>query len=107
MQGYPAILQHTSVHGITLREYIEYKNNFLSWKELAAFYYNFGLQTALFLALRITDLHYENVLISNNYPVFFDLECSFAPDITEVEYSLYLSGIVDSPLLTESFWPLL
>lgn len=100
-------LVYTRYNNFWLRDYIAYRNNFHSWHALSLFYRKFWQQAAFLLALRTTDLHYENVLISEDSPVFFDLECVFAPRINDVDYSLYLSGILDDPILTDSFWPLL
>lgn len=88
------------------RDFLSYSNDFASWKDIAKFYQIFWEKTAFLLALRTTDLHYENFLISNNNPYFFDFECIFAPFINDFPYSITLSWIVDDQLSEEKFWPL-
>lgn len=101
-----SFFRYTSRQDLVYREYLPYYNDFQSWVAIENFYFNFWAKVAFCLALRVIDLHYENIFISNNDPIFCDLECAFAPLIHDEEYSIYLSGILDTPSWEESFWPL-
>lgn len=101
-----SFLRYTFGQDLVYREYLPYYNDFQSWAAIENFYFNFWAKVAFFLALRVIDLHYENIFISNNDPIFCDLECAFAPLMQDEEYSIYLSGILDIPSWEESFWPL-
>lgn len=45
----------------------------------AAYFFNFGGLCAMFQALGSTDLHYENFIARNTYPILVDIETLFTP----------------------------
>lgn len=47
------------------------------------FYYNQGVNLSIFYTLSATDLINDNLIVNDNFPFFFDLECIFQPDIND------------------------
>ncbi|QTJ55624.1 type 2 lanthipeptide synthetase LanM [Dolosigranulum pigrum] len=43
-------------------------------EDIDSFYYTSGVYLALFYILNITDIHFENILLKSDYPIFVDLE---------------------------------
>lgn len=89
--------------GVFMRDFLDYSNNFSINEEVESFYLALWLKSSFLLSLRAIDLHYENLLISANYPYFFDFECVFSPVINSETYSIVLSGILDDFLYWEKF----
>jgi type 2 lantibiotic biosynthesis protein LanM len=56
-------------------EGLEYNNNFSSDSEVSNYYNNLGKLMFVFHLLGTTDIIPDNLIISNNSPGFFDLEC--------------------------------
>jgi type 2 lantibiotic biosynthesis protein LanM len=57
---------------------LEYKNNFLTNQEIDEFYINQGKLLFIFHLLGTVDIIPDNLIISNNKPGYFDLECLIA-----------------------------
>jgi type 2 lantibiotic biosynthesis protein LanM len=57
---------------------LEYKNNFATNEDINAFYYNQGKLLFIFHLLGSADIIPDNLIISNNKPGYFDLECLIA-----------------------------
>lgn len=57
---------------------LEYKNNFLTNLEIDEFYFNQGKLLFIFHLLGTVDIIPDNLIISNNRPGYFDLECLIA-----------------------------
>jgi len=78
---YPAILQRTSYGYMAFVE----PTPCASPEELCRFYYRHGVQLALLYVLGGSDVHYENVIASGEYPVLVDLETMFTPDWRSIQ----------------------
>lgn len=57
-------------------EYIE-QRSCNSIEDIRRYYYRMGCYLAVFYSLGTTDLHFENVIASKDYPMFIDLETLF------------------------------
>lgn len=58
------------------QEFVESKLN-LTLDEAQDLYYRIGIYSCIFYSLNATDLHYENMIIKKEIPVFIDLETLF------------------------------
>ncbi|WP_071460866.1 type 2 lanthipeptide synthetase LanM [Bacillus massilinigeriensis] len=70
--------QHFSLH-----EVIEYKPHHHSLESVRNYFYNIGFISASFYFLCSTDMHFENLIVNGEVPVFIDLET--ISDITDFE----------------------
>ncbi|MEB6747780.1 type 2 lanthipeptide synthetase LanM [Staphylococcus haemolyticus] len=60
------------------QEYIEYQP--CNFENLAhSYYYNLGIQTCLLYCLNASDMHYENLIVSEDSPILIDLETILQP----------------------------
>lgn len=59
------------------QEYIEHRPC-SSIEEVQRYYYRMGCYLAIFYSLGTTDLHFENVIASKEFPLFVDLETLFS-----------------------------
>lgn len=85
------------------RNFIEANVSANSVKEIEDYYYNFGFIMPLFLYLRTTDLHAENVIASLPFPIFFDLECMFMPEESgNLKYNIDYTGFVKTDQIDQS-----
>ncbi|MDF9468704.1 type 2 lanthipeptide synthetase LanM [Bacillus sp. FSL K6-0273] len=57
----------------SIHELIVYKSP-ESIEDIEKYYYNIGVISAIMYAFKSTDMHYENVIVSNRVPFFVDLE---------------------------------
>lgn len=64
-------------------------------------YHAWGAKTAFVLALRAIDLHYENFLIADKKPYFFDFECIVTPLLDGYDYNISIAGLIDDPSLSK------
>lgn len=55
------------------QQYIEYAEC-LNQQEIRNCYYRIGVSSAIFLALKTRDVHFENLIINGEFPYFIDLE---------------------------------
>lgn len=62
-----------STDQFSIHEFIEFSQP-KSDKERKKYFYNIGILTAIFYFLNSTDMHYENLIVSNTIPQFIDLE---------------------------------
>lgn len=81
------------------RDFIAYSNNITNRNIAECFYGDLWKKLAFLSALRSIDLHYENMLISDNNPYIFDFECILYPSIINDEYSLSIAWI-----LNDTWW---
>lgn len=58
-------------------------NQYLSIDEAMEYYYRSGIILSIVTCLRGTDIHYENVIVSNIYPTIIDTETILSP--TQIE----------------------
>lgn len=85
------------------RDFVEANVSAKSLKEIDDYYYNFGFIMPLFLYLRTTDLHAENVIASLPFPIFFDLECMFMPEESDnLKYNIDYTGFVKTDQIDQS-----
>lgn len=70
---------------------LEYVNNFSSKEDIEAFYMNQGKLLFIFHLLGAADIIPDNLIISNNIPGYFDLECLISkPKYIEKESVTYI-----------------
>jgi lantibiotic modifying enzyme len=66
------------------------------------YYYNLGLLLGICSVFNAQDLHFENVIASEEYPIIVDLECLFTPPITEEQYEdQYFPSLFDTLLIPD------
>lgn len=62
------------------QEFIEY-NGEITEVKFQEYFYNLGVQTFLLYLLNANDIHYENLIISDEQPIIIDLETILQPSI--------------------------
>lgn len=92
-------------------EEIKYTNDFFDNQEIENYYYNLGKIVFLFHLLGSVDIIPDNMIISDNKPSFFDLECIFEkPKFAnryslryELEESIFKTGILPDKMFNNNF----
>ena len=67
-------------------------------RDIENYFFTFWKISSLLYTLRAIDLHYENVLIFKNYPIFIDTECLFVPNLYNGNYWIETTGLVDDSI---------
>ena len=84
------------------QEYIE-DTPFNSEKSVSEFYYKSGVYLAIFLLFGTCDLHYENIHVKSNSPVFIDLEVlgmgEASQNFSSFTFNLPQTSVLNSYLL--------
>lgn len=80
-------------------EYIEYKECD-TLEEVHNFYYRAGIHLAIFFTLGSSDLHYENLIVSGENPMFIDLETIMHGVISKETITYNFRGVQDSVITT-------
>ena len=74
-----------------------------SWESVSEFYYLSGIYLSVFLLFGTCDLHYENIHVKNQSPVFIDLEVLGLGDASEgfpiFKFDLPQTSVLNSYLL--------
>ncbi len=58
------------------------------------YFENFGLLLSFAFFFRLTDLHMENVVISNNWTKLFDFEFAFSPDYDHINFGIMPTNLI-------------
>ena len=76
---------------------------FNSEKSVSEFYYKSGVYLAIFLLFGTCDLHYENIHVKSNSPVFIDLEVlgmgEASQNFSSFTFNLPQTSVLNSYLL--------
>lgn len=73
------------------RQYIRHdESDFIPEK----YFENFGLLLAFAFFFRLTDLHMENVVLSNNWTKIFDFEFAFSPDYDHLNFGIMPTNLI-------------
>lgn len=76
-----------------IRSFVPGRNSLTS-SELRSYYYGFGVLISIAMTLEMTDLHFENILVSGDVPVMIDTEFLLPPrDVNRAKWSLVTSGL--------------
>jgi len=81
-----------------IRPFIEANENLKKREDIENYFFTFWKISSLLYTLRAIDLHYENVLIFKNYPIFIDTECLFVPNLYNGNYWIETTGLVDDSI---------
>lgn len=62
------------------------------------YYYNLGSLAAIAYCLTLTDIHYDNILVSGISPVFYDIETLFSADPAEAYHPNMINSILNTSI---------
>ncbi len=73
------------------RQYVKFDDSNFVPEE---YFENFGLLLAFAFFFRLTDLHMENVVVSDNWTKIFDFEFAFSPDYDHLDFGIMPTNLV-------------
>lgn len=77
-------------------------------QEVSSYYYNFGIISFVNMLLNTDDLHFENLISSNEYPVLVDVETIMSNDINRIDLNNannIISHLLNSTVLRSGLLP--
>ena len=88
---------HDVYDKIIVRKYIPIREESNDNQEIEAYYFQLWAMLALFGMFRWIDLNYDNVICSLPFPIFFDYECLFLPELAKNKdlYDMFYTWFLD------------
>lgn len=80
------------------QEYVEEKAP-INEEDKEKYYTNLGRLTALSYCLTLTDIHYDNILVCNTSPIFYDIETLVSAEDTSIKKPNMINNVLNTSIL--------